>query len=196
MATLHQGSVRRITFSIGSSNVGDWEDVRDLVNAQGTGTTSILYKNFLALKNAVPSVDAFDFDDENAFDTTTMVKFAVMLGGLGLHVELDPYDNSSFWTNVASQVNSQRAGCIDGVHLQCYSGGAGNNPGTFGNFGGIPVYPGLADQSDSPSSVQTKLTSWKNQMESGGMDWQYGDFVGNGKAAQYASAINAAFTNM
>ena len=196
MATLHQGSVRRITFSIGSSNVGDWEDVRDLVNSQGTGTASILYKNFLALKNAIPSVDAIDFDDENAFDTSTMVKFAVMLGVLGYHVELDPYNNSSFWTSVASQVNSQRPGCIDGVHLQCYAGGAGNNPGTFGNFNGIPVYPGLWDQNDTPSSVQTKLTNWKNQYGiSGGWMWQYGDFVGNGKAAQYASSINAAFTN-
>src|ERR1700744_1070440 len=53
MAALHQGSVRRVTFSIGSSNVGDWQDVRDLVNSQGTGTTSILYKNFSALLNAI-----------------------------------------------------------------------------------------------------------------------------------------------
>jgi hypothetical protein len=196
MTTLHQGSVRRVTFSIGSSNVGDWEDVRDLVNSQGTGTTSILYKNFSALLNAIPALDAFDFDDENAFDTTTMVKFAVMLNDLGAHVELDPYNNSSFWTNVASQVNSQRPGCVDGIHLQCYSGGAGNNPGTFGNFGSVPVYPGLWDHDLTPSGVQTKLTGWKNQYGiTGGWMWIYDDFVGNGEAAQYASAINAAFTN-
>ncbi len=196
MSTLHQGSVRRVTFSIGSSNVGDWQDVRDLVNSQGTGTSSILYKNFSALLNAIPALDAFDFDDENCFDTSTMVKFAVMLNDLGAHVVLDPYNNSSFWTNVASQINSQRAGCVDGVHLQCYSGGGGNNPGTFGNFGSVPVYPGLADSDYTPSAAQTKLNGWKNQYGiTGGWMWIYDDFVGNGKAAQYAGAINAAFTN-
>ena len=37
MAVLKQGTVKRITFSIGSSNVGDWQDVTALVNSQGTG---------------------------------------------------------------------------------------------------------------------------------------------------------------
>ena len=41
MATLKQGTVKRVTFSIGSSNVGDWQDITALVNAQGTGPTSI-----------------------------------------------------------------------------------------------------------------------------------------------------------
>ena len=67
MAVLKQGTVKRVTFSIGSSNVGDWQDVTALVNAQGTGTDSILYKNFAALKAAIPALDALDFDDENSY---------------------------------------------------------------------------------------------------------------------------------
>src|ERR1700722_12950410 len=36
MATLKQaGTVKRVTFSIGSSNYGDWENITALVNAQG-----------------------------------------------------------------------------------------------------------------------------------------------------------------
>ncbi len=195
MTALHQGSVRRVTFSIGSSNVGDWQDVRDLVNSQGTGTSSILYKNFNALLTAIPAIDAFDFDDENCYDTSTMVKFGVMLSDLGAHVVPDPYTNSGFWTGVVSQINSQRPGCVDAIHLQCYSGGGGNNPGTFANFGSVPVYPGLWDHDLTPSGVQSKLAGWKSQYGiSGGWMWMYDDFVGNGKAAQYASAINAAFT--
>src|SRR5215831_20005871 len=45
MAKLKQGTVKRVTFSVGSSNVGDWENVTALVNAQGTGPNSILYKD-------------------------------------------------------------------------------------------------------------------------------------------------------
>ena len=44
MAILKQGNVKRITLSIGSSNVGDWQDVKALVNSQGTGPGSILYQ--------------------------------------------------------------------------------------------------------------------------------------------------------
>src|SRR5580704_14365482 len=50
MAQLKQGTVKRVTFSVGSSNYGDWENITALVKAQGTGPTSILYKDFQALK--------------------------------------------------------------------------------------------------------------------------------------------------
>src|SRR5258708_39211869 len=100
MATLKQGTVKRVTFSIGSSNFGDWQDIKALVNAQGTGMDSILYKDFAALKAAIPALDAIDFDDENSFDSPTTLAFGVMLGQLGYHVAPDACDNSSYWTNV------------------------------------------------------------------------------------------------
>ncbi|MBC8139111.1 MAG: RICIN domain-containing protein [Fibrella sp.] len=188
MAILKQGTVQRVTFSVGSSNVGDFQNIRDLVNSQGTGSGSILYRNFRALKTAIPALDAIDLDDENCYDLSTMVKFCVMLGNQGYKVALDPYTNAGFWTSVASQVNAQRGGTIDAIHLQCYDGGGGNNPCAW-NFGGIPVYPGVWNNVDSPSSVQTKMTNWKNQCGiSGGWMWLYDGFIGN--AAQYAAAIN------
>lgn len=188
MATLKTGCVTRVTFSIGSSNIGDFQDIRDLVNSQGTGSTSILYKNFLALKQAIPALDAIDLDDENCYDTSTMVKFCVMLADLGYNVALDPYTNSAFWTGVASQVNSQRPGAIDSIHLQCYDGGGGNNPCSW-NFNGIPVYPGMWTNGNSPASVQTQMTNWKNQCGiKGGWMWLYDSFVGS--SSQWAAAIN------
>jgi hypothetical protein len=182
-------SVNRVTFSIGSSNVGDFQHIRDLINAQGTGSSSILYRNFQALKNAT-GADAIDLDDENCYDQSTMVQFCVMLGNLGYSVALDPYTNSSFWTSVATQVNNQRAGTIDQVHLQCYAGGAGNSPCSGWNFGTVPVHPGLWDTNYTPSGVQTKISGWKSSCGiTGGWMWLYDDFVNNGKAAQYATAI-------
>jgi hypothetical protein len=193
MALLKQGTVKRITFSIGSSNFGDWQDIKALVNAQGTGPTSILYKDFAALKAAIPSLDAIDFDDENSFDSPTTIQFGVMLGQLGYHVLPDAFDDSSYWTNVVAQINSQLPGTVDGVHLQAYAGGSGNNPCVGWNFGTVPVFPGLWDADDTPSEVQTTMTGWRTQCGIvGGFMWLYDDFVGNGLAAQYASAINNA----
>jgi hypothetical protein len=196
MATLKQGTVKRVTFSIGSSNFGDWQDITNLVNTQGTGPTSILYKDFQALKAAIPALDAIDFDDENSFNSPTTISFGVMLGQLGYHVMPDAFDQSSYWTNVVSQINSQLPGTVDGVHLQAYAGGSGNNPCVGWNFGTVPVFPGLWDLNDTPSQVQSIMTGWRNQCGIiGGFMWLYDDFVGNGLAAQYASAINNAVSS-
>jgi hypothetical protein len=55
------------------------------------------------------------------------------------------------------------------------------------------VFPGLWDLNDTPSQVQSTMTGWHNQCGIvGGFMWLYDDFVGNGLAAQYASAINTA----
>ncbi len=193
MALLKQGTVKRITFSIGSSNYGDWEDIKALVDAQGTGPTSILYKDFQALKAAIPALDAIDFDDENSYDLPSTVAFGVMLGNLGLKSIPDPFDNNSYWENVVSQINTKLPGTVDGVHLQAYAGGAGNNPCVNWNFGGVPVWPGLWDQDDTPSQVQTIMTGWNSQCGiNGGFLFIYDDIVGTGAAAQYAAAINNA----
>jgi hypothetical protein len=196
MATLKQGTVKRVTFSIGSSNFGDWQDITALVKSQGTGPNSILYKDFQALKTAIPTLDAIDFDDENSFNTPTTISFGVMLGQLGYHVAPDAFDNSGYWTNVVSQINSQLPGTVDGVHLQAYAGGSGNNPCVGWNFGAVPVWPGLWDQVDTPAQVQSIMTGWHSQCGiTGGFMWLYDDFVGNGLAAQYASAINTAVSS-
>jgi len=196
MAQLKQGSVKRVTFSIGSSNFGDWQDITALVNSQGTGQDSILYKDFQALKAAIPALDAIDFDDENSFNTPTTVAFGVMLGQLGYHVAPDPFDNSGYWTNVVSQINAQLPGTVDGVHLQAYAGGQGNNPCVGWNFGSVPVWPGLWDLNDTPAQVQSIMSGWHAQCGiTGGFMWLYDDFVGTGLAAQYASAINNAVSS-
>ena len=193
MALLKQGTVKRVTFSVGSSNIGDWQDITALVQSQGTGTNSILYKDFAALKAAIPALDAIDFDDENSFNSPTTIAFGVMLGQLGYKVEPDPFDNSSYWTNVVAQINAQAPGTSDGVHLQAYAGGSGNNPCVGWNFGTVPVFPGLWDLNDTPAQVQTIMSGWHAQCGiTGGFMWLYDDFVGTGLAAQYAAAINNA----
>jgi hypothetical protein len=193
MAQLKQGTVKRVTFSVGSSNYGDWEDITSLVQSQGTGPTSILYQDFAALKAAIPALDAIDFDDENSYNEPTTVQFAVMLGNLGYHVVPDPYTNNSYWTSLVSEINTSLPGTVDGVHLQAYAGGTGNSPCVDWNFGTVPVFPGLWDQDDTPAQVQSIMSGWHEQCGIiGGFMWLYDDFVGTGEAAEYASAINTA----
>jgi len=192
MALLKQGTVHRVTFSIGSSNVGDWQNITALVESQGTGPGSILYQDFQSLKTAIPALDALDFDDENSFNLPTTVQFGVMLGNLGFHVLPDAYDNNSYWMNVVSGINSQLPGTVDGVHLQTYAGGSGNDPCSASwNFGTVPVFPGVWDKVYTPAQVESRMSGWHSQCDIlGGFMWLYDDFVGNGLAAKYARAID------
>jgi hypothetical protein len=157
LKTIKSGTVKRVTLSIGSSNYGDWEDIKALVDAQGTGPKSILYKDFAALKKALP-LDAIDFDDENSYDSSSTISFAVMLGKLGYNVTMNPYTNASYWTSVVSQINEKRAGTVDGIHLQTFAGGDGNNPCSGWDFGSVPVFPGISDQASAPPDLSPAAT--------------------------------------
>jgi hypothetical protein len=194
LKVLKAGKVKRVTLSIGSSNVGDFQNLKALVDDQGTGRKSILYKDFKALAKALP-VDAVDLNDENSYDSESVTKFALMLGGLGFHVTINPYTNNSYWTSLVSGINSQMPGLVDGVHLQTYSGGAGNNPCTNWDFGGVPVFPGLSDQHgappySSPAQAQTRLKAWHDQCGiTGAWLWIYDEIDGTDLVKQYARAM-------
>ena len=194
LATIRQGTVKRVTLSIGSSNYGDWEDIKALVDKQGTGPDSILYKDFAALKAALP-VDAVDFDDENGYDPSSTTKFAVMLGKLGYHVTMDPYTNNSYWISVVSRINAALPGTVDGVHLQTYAGGEGNTPCSGWDFGAVPVFPGISDQSSAPpylTPMQTlaQMQSWHTQCGiTGGWVWIFDQIAGTNQVHKYAHAI-------
>ncbi len=194
LATIKKGHVTRVTFSIGSSNYGDWEDIKALVDKQGTGPDSILYKDFAALKAALP-IDAVDFDDENGYDSASTIKFAVMLGQLGYHVTMDPYTNASYWISVVSKINTQLAGTVDGIHLQTYAGGQGNSPCSGWNFGSVPVYPGVSDQGsappyDTPAQAEAAMKGWHTQCGiTGGWLWIFDQIAGTSQVKKYAHAI-------
>lgn len=209
MAGLKKNEVKRITLSIiGQSRSGDFGAIKSLIAREGTGPNSTLYKDFSALKAAVPSVDAIDFDDETTYDLKSSERFALMLGKIGYHVTIAPYTKAKYWRDLIVQTNRARPGTIDAVHLQVYDGGAhnqpcgGNMPAASGaqswNFGEVPLLPGLWDRDLSPQQAQAKWERWTRQCGiSGGFLWLYDDITGktyNGQtlAQAYATAINAA----
>jgi hypothetical protein len=195
LRNIKTGAVTRITLSIGSSNVGDFQHLKALVDSQGTGKKSILYKDFAALAAALP-VDAIDLDDENSYDNESTVKFALMLGKLGYHVTINPYTNASYWQTLVSDINGQVPGLVDGVHLQTFAGGEGNNPcSTTWSFGGVPVYPGLSDQSSAPPDLAPKqakerLKFWHGECGiSGAWLWIFDQIAGTKQVREYARAM-------
>lgn len=202
-------SVNRIEVSIGSWGVPDFERVRALIEGTapgcgttvvcGTGTESILYKNFKALK-AATGADAANFDDESAYHLSSATSFGNLLAALGYKITLAPYTQSTFWKNLKDNLGSK----VDGIYLQVYAGGAGNDPQAWSQTMGMTVDPGLwskngsgCNAGDSPAQVRTKMQNWKQTTGiAGGFMWLYDDIrtcsAPGRTTADYAAAINDA----
>jgi hypothetical protein len=202
MARLKQSptSVTRLLFSVGSSEAATWEAIQSLVKSQGTGPDSALYRSFAALKQAIPGIDGIDFDDESVYDPKTTVPFAQMLHGLGYEVTFCPFDylgELDFWTGCLAELNVQDAPpVVTAFNLQCYAGGAGNDPQEWiaaiegimpkGYDAAALVQPGLwcvhddgsggtCNEGDCPTAIESTFAAWKPTGIGGGWIWLLDD---------------------
>ncbi|MBN2486115.1 MAG: RICIN domain-containing protein [Bacteroidales bacterium] len=183
-------SVSRVEQCIGGWGNHSYTNIKNLVASQGTGTGSILYRNFSALKNAIPSIDAINNDDEEAYDVNSATAFHIMLADIGFKTTLAPYMNKSYWQSLATNINNQRAGAVDRIYLQCYDGGAGNNPCDW-NINNITMHTGGLSYEDQ-NNVIAKMTSARNNCNSkGGFFWVYND--NNINLQALASSVNNLF---
>ena len=198
LATLKQAptSVNRIEVSVGSAGPDDWGAIATLIARDGTGSGSVLYRNFQVLRT-ITGADAINDDDEQAYDLTTTTAFATMVIAQGYHFTFVPYTNVTFWRNLKNNLGA----AVDRVYLQAYAGGAGNNPATWAQQLGMPVDPGLWSRhgtgcasGDTPASVESRMRGWVTSAGiQGGFLWLYDDMQAcsaQGTPAQYAAAVN------
>mgnify|MGYP000255795881 CR=1 FL=1 len=190
--SLRQGmtSIRRVETCIGGWGSISYDNIKTLINSQGTGATSILYKNFKALKDKIPVIEAINNDDEHTYDVATAAAFHVMLYDIGFKTTLAPYMNKNFWQNLATSINNSRPGAVDRIDIQCYDGGAGNNPKDW-NINNIKLHSGLL-HFNTTSTITSKMQEWKNNSTTtGGFLWVYNDNDFNLK--NYAASITTVF---
>ena len=84
-----------------------------------------------------------------AIIVTVLLIVYVSLQGLGMKLSLVPYMNQSVWVQLKSDLGAE----VDVVYLQCYQGGAGNDPGLWDSAfgGGFHVVPGQESNNHSAS---------------------------------------------
>ena len=172
--------ITRIEICIGGWGNTSYGNIKNLINAQGTGSSSILYKNFKALKEAVPEIDAVNNDQEQDYDVDAAAKFHIMMYNLGYKTTLCPYTNMSYWTQLNNKIRASKPKAVDRVMIQCYDGGAGNlnNVGSW-NFTGVSErHPGLLDYSNDWSVERNleQFQKWKDEgVATGGFVWLFND---------------------
>ena len=167
LASLRKAGLQ-IVFSVGAGGTQDFTNIGTLLQ-QGSGPGTALYDNFNALKQAMVKaggdIDAVDFDNEDNMDTSVMVGFGAMLAAIGYaSVAFCPYYQDQVWTDTYTQLRAKFGkSFVSAIHLQCYSGGAGNSPEPWGkmiadNGGGTLLIPGLATV-QAPSGWWDKKTN-------------------------------------
>lgn len=171
-------SITRIDICIGGWGNDAYTNIKNLVKSQGTGSTSILYRNFKALKEAVPEIDAVNNDIEQDYDVESAVKFHIMMYDLGYRTTLAPYTNKSYWTSLCSKIRASRPKAVDRVMIQCYDGGAGNvNSVGSWNFTGVSNrHAGLMYYSNDWSLEKNlaQFQKWHDDgVATGGFVWVY-----------------------
>ncbi len=155
------------------------QNVKALMSG-GAGTSGVggrLGRNLVALKEAW-GLDAVNNDDESVYDVGSTVAFAKLLGEIGYRYSISPYTVASYWAGVRARVNEGRAEgdlLLDRVYLQCYDGGAGNDPVSWQKQVGMGVVPLLWVVNDSKPSygvsveqARKRFEGWKGKVAGGG----------------------------
>ena len=174
----HPTSIQRIEIVIGGWGNESYDRIRDLINKNGTGSSTMLYKNFKALKEAVPEIDAVNNDDEHCYDLDTGAKFHIMMYNLGYQTTLAPYTYKSYWQNLCTKIRASKPKAVDRVMVQCYDGGAGNvNQVGSWTFSGVSErHAGLMYYSndwDVDKNI-AQFQKWKDDgVAKGGFVWVY-----------------------
>ena len=173
-------TVNRIELSVGAWGTKDFEAISALINRDGIGEDTILYKNFKALIDAC-GADAINYDDESNYNVEDAVKFGQMVESMGLKVTLCPFNQMDYWVNVYKGLGPD---LCDRIYLQCYDGGAYNNVREWYNaFGGVKIIPGYwclhynKSAGDTAEQVKEKLEGCKRNI-TGGFMWLYDDMKG------------------
>ena len=189
-------SISRIEMCIGGWGNGSYGNITKIVKAQGTGENSILYRNFKALKEAIPEIIAINNDQEQDYNVNEVAEFHIMLAKLGYLTTIAPYTDKSFWQSVVGKINQAVPNSVDRVYLQTYDGGSSNNPEDWKVFGDIPMFVGYnCEASDNLAEMEKLMQRWKVSSDvSGGFLWNYNNESRN--LNEWATAINRIFPSI
>lgn len=116
---------------------GGWDsafaNIQEIYNANNTFEGTQLEQNCKVFRATFPMFDLIDMDVEYpdgqpAGAQECFIAFCKMWIAVGYNLTFCPYENMSFWTNSLIALEQSNPGAVKYWNLQCYAGGAANNP--------------------------------------------------------------------
>ena len=172
-------------------------NIQALMANPGPGPDSNLYRNLVALK-AAWNLDAVNNNDESIYHLASTLTFGNMVGDIGYQYTLVPYTRVAFWQSVKNELGS----LVDRVYLQCYDGGANNDPISWQNQLGMGVVPLIWVTNDAkpqfgqtPAQARARFAAWQARGTlAGGGYWNEFDIEKmNLSYEEYADVLNDLF---
>lgn len=206
VAQLKQGStITQIYASFGGGGgVEDFQSLRTIYEQNGNSFTGTeLERNFTVFRQKFPAVDGIDLDCEDEYDPASFIAFCRMLIGLGFSLTFCPYTYESFWTGALAALEESAPGAVKWWNLQCYAGGAGNDPAAWAKQIERDV-PGFhtsgfivagADAGGGPGAVQSLIGDFAGEPSlGGGFIWVLDEILSSGSSqADYVAAVRQGY---
>ncbi len=198
------GSVVQVCASIGGGTpVQDFGTIQRIFEQNGNSFAGTnLMASFQALRKTFPGISIIDMDCEDNYDQPSFVAFCQMLIGIGFGITFCPYMNKAFWTDCLQALNQSNPKAIKWWNLQCYDGGAGNQPSNWAAGISLAI-PGFSIQNfivpgdwtnDLPGSVEKLMAGFSaDPSVGGGFIWTLDEIIQ--KNPQDPMAEMAAYVN-
>jgi hypothetical protein len=133
IAQLKQNSpITQIYASIGGGDpVVDFATIKKIYEKNNNSFDgTMLQRNLQVFRKTFPAIDGIDMDCEETYDQPSFVAFCKMLIGMGFAITFCPAFMSTigFWVGSLGELDKSNKGAAKWWNLQCYAGGAGNDP--------------------------------------------------------------------
>lgn len=188
VASIKGGTVSTVCASIGGGGVFDYTTIAEIYHNNGNSFDKTnLEKNFRTMKTVLPDISIIDMDNEdNWTDVDSFVAFCKMLIDIGFAITFCPYTDKSFWTDSLKALNTSNPGAVKWWNLQCYDGGAPNDPATWASAITSAI-PGFSTDgyilagdwtNDTPAGVQALMSGFqKESCVGGGFIWTLDNII-------------------
>ena len=124
----------------GGDPVQNFSTIKEIYDKHRTFEGTQLKRNLAVFRKTFPAFDGIDMDCEDAYDLPSFVAFCEMMIGMGYDITFCPYAAQDFWNNALARIDKHPGAKVKWWNLQCYAGGAGNNPKDWSPPGAPPGY--------------------------------------------------------
>jgi len=133
-SSLYNLLCNRSIMNISACISGDYNYLQKVyTNNNRSFANTMVEKNLIALKKAVPAITVIDLDNESTYDPDFFNAFCEMLISIGYDLSFCPYESMDFWVDALANISMYHPGAVKQFNLQCYSGGTGNDPQIWAN---------------------------------------------------------------